>query len=72
MDTKLSMLITRLDLKTLALSRNSMILIIDSVTIRHSVSIGTLSMHNLDRFLFLIDYLNVNEIRFLNFAIYKK
>ena len=55
-------------LKTLHLPNKAMTSMLNSAIVRYTIKIGTLDMHNLNRFHCLINCSNPNEVSHLDFA----
>ena len=70
--SKINISVAKLQLKILILCGDAINLIIDCTIIRHTINTGTLDMYNINVFYSHIDYANLNRIRYLDFAIYKR
>ena len=71
-DKKLSISIAELKLKSIVHNGNAIKLIINSTIIRYAINTGTLTIYDPNRFYRLINQLNLNRIRYLDFTIYKR
>ena len=71
-DRKVSVTMAKAQLKTLCLLGDAIKLIVDTGIILHAIKTNTLDMHDLSGFHHLIDRQNVHELRFPDFAIYRR
>ena len=71
-DGKLGVTMAKAQLKTMCLPGDASKLIVDTAIMLHAIKTGTFNMHDLSGFHPLIDRKNLCELRFPDFAIYRR